>query len=160
MRNFFFVSSILFIKFKKKIYNTNLFLCRYKETIDVDYTKVKRGLYYIRNKSLPDSPKTIADIVSAFEKPDVKKHIGSSKHSEDIPFFIGCHEEESFAYCVFQSKYTIDLFASTEAPMPIEQRDNLMDSTFKCCPFGPFNQLLILYIRYQDKVSFSYTAGY
>lgn len=124
---------------------------RYKENVDVDFTLVKRGLYYIRNKSLPDSPKTIDDIVSAFDIPDVNTHIGTTKHTDGLPFFVECHEDEAFAYCLFKSQYTIDLMTKH---IPGDQRDILMDSTFKCCPFGPFNQLLIMYIRYQDKVSF------
>lgn len=123
--------------------------------MDVDFTLVKRGLYYIRNKSLPDSPKSIDDIVSAFEEPTVKEFIGKSKHKNaDVPFFVGCHEQpdKSFAYCVFKSQCTIDLM-NQHIP-DLKQRDILMDSTFKCCPIGPFKQLLIIYIRYQDKVSY------
>lgn len=127
------------------------FLNRYKENVDVDFTLVKRGLYYIRNKSLPDSPKTIADIVSAFDNSDINTHIGTTKHTKGLPFFVGCHEEDAFAYCVFKSQYTIELM---EQHIPANERDILMDSTFKCCPYGPFTQLLIIYIRYQDKVSF------
>lgn len=129
---------------------------RFKDQVDCDYRLVKRGLYYIRNKLLPDSPKTIEDIVAAFERPDVEKTIGSSKHSADIPFYVGCHEEKnqndehSFAYCVFKSQYTIDLI---DQHIPNKnERDILLDATFKCCPFGPFNQLLLLHFRYQDKV--------
>lgn len=73
-----------------------------------------------------------------------------------MPFFVGCHEEKnkndehSYAFCVFKSQYTIDLM---NKHMPnFEERDILLDATFKCCPFGPFNQLLLLYFRYQDKV--------
>lgn len=129
----------------------------FKGNVDVDFTLVKRGLYYIRNKSLPDSPKTVSDIINAFNQADVAKYIGTSKHQDKI-FFVGCHEEKSdnennrFAYCVFKSQHTIDLM---EKHIPkVEERDILMDATFKCCPFGPFKQLLIFYIRYQDKVSF------
>lgn len=113
-------------------------------------------MYYIRNKLLPDSPKTIEDIVAAFERPDVEKTIGSSKHSADIPFYVGCHEEKnkndehSYAYCVFKSQYTIDLIK--EHIPNADERDILLDATFKCCPFGPFKQLLLLHFRYQDKV--------
>lgn len=129
---------------------------RFKGQVDCDFTLVKRGLYYIRNKLLPDSPKTIADIIAAFEQPDVEKTIGSSKHSEDIPFYVGCHEEKnenddhSYAFCVFKSQHTIDLI-NKHIPN-FEERDILLDATFKCCPFGPFKQLLLLYFRYQDKV--------
>lgn len=55
------------------------FLNRYKENVDVDFTLVKRGLYYIRNKSLADSPKTIADIVSAFDNSDVNTQRSTQK---------------------------------------------------------------------------------
>lgn len=117
---------------------------------------MKRGLYYIRNKLLPESPKTIADVIAVFEKPDVGETIGSSKHSVDVPFYVGCHEEKndkdnpSYAFCVFKSQYTIDLI---HKHLPdSKDRDILMDATFKCCPYGPFKQLLLLYFRYQDKV--------
>lgn len=129
---------------------------RFKGQVDCDFTLVKRGLYYIRNKLLPDSPKTISDIIAAFEREDVNKTIGSSKNSADIPFYVGCHEEKnenddhSFAYCVFKSQRTIDLI-NKNIPN-FRERDILLDATFKCCPFGPFKQLLLLYFRYQDKV--------
>lgn len=105
---------------------------------------------------MPDSPKTIADIVAAFERPDVKKTIGSSEHAQDIPFFVGCHEEKnknndhSYAFCVFKSQYTIDLI--NQHILNFEERDILLDATFKCCLFGPFKQLLLMYFRYQDEV--------
>lgn len=131
---------------------------RFKGKVDCDFTLVKRGLYYIRNKLVPESPKTIADVIAAFEKPDVAESIGSSKHSSDVPFYVGCHEEKnkkeehSYAFCVFKSQSTIDLM---HKHLPhVKDRDILMDATFKCCPYGPFKQLLILYIRYQDKVIF------
>lgn len=133
-----------------------LFGSRFKGQVDCDFTLVKRGLYYIRNKLLPDSPKTIEDIVAAFEREDVEKTIGSSKHSADVPFFVGCHEEKNknddhaYAFCVFKSQYTIDLI-NRHIPN-FEERDILLDATFKCCPFGPFKQLLLLYFRYQNKV--------
>lgn len=119
------------------------------EGVDIDFHSVARGLNMRKNKTLPDNPKNCKDIQNAFGKEDIMSTIGSSIQDENIPFYDGSYECEDFGYCIFSSKGIIGLIDTH-----IEQTDRefLLDATFKICPFGNFYQLLIIYIKYQQKV--------
>lgn len=67
---------------------------------------------------------------------------------EKLRFFDTAYECKDYAYCVLSSKQTIEL---VENNMKANERHVLMDATFRITPVGPFNQLLILYIRKHKK---------
>lgn len=75
--------------------------------------------------------------------------IGRSQHLGNAPFFNGPVQTEQYAFCVFSSKYIIDLI---EKHIDVNNRCYSLDGTFKVVPVGPFNQLLIFYVNYIEKV--------
>lgn len=97
----------------------------------------------------PPSSKSVAEILAAFEDPDIMETFGSSKHQEARPFFITAREEERFSYCIFASKKSIELM---EANIQEKDRCFLVDATFKVVPNGIFNQLLIIFVEYINMV--------
>lgn len=70
---------------------------------------------------------------------------------EPKPFYETAFECKDFAYCIFASDNIID---GIQKHIPIEKRKYLMDATFKICPFGVFNQFLIVYIEHLEEVHF------
>lgn len=124
--------------------------CLYSfQGIDIDFHSVSRGLNLLRNKTLPDNPQNCEAIQSAFAKEDIMTTIGSSIQDENIPFYDGSYECDDFGYCVFSSKGIIGLIGTH---IDQNEREFLLDATFKICPFGNFYQLLIIYCKYQQKV--------
>lgn len=115
----------------------------------MDYKKYARTFQRIKQGILPKNPLTVAEINEAFAKQEIQDAYGHALHSAKQPFFNGAVQYEKHSICVFSSKYTIDLI---EKNIPPTERHILMDGTFKVCPYGPFNQLLILYIRKDKKV--------
>lgn len=135
----FVLFCLIFIAFFHRNQNANIDFNRKKRTIQ----RLKRGV-------LPQSPKTVAEILAAFDKSAVFDTYGKSLHEgEDLPFFNGAIETKDFSYCVFSSRKSIELI---EKYIPVPERHILMDGTFRIVPVGPFKQLLILYIRNQKKV--------
>lgn len=115
----------------------------------MQFYPLQRTLQRLRNEILPKNVSTVAGIVSAYDLPDVMLHYGTTKGQR--PFFKTAYECSLFSYCIFASDEIIEMY---EDKIPLERRDFLMDATFKVCPFGPFNQLLIVYISYLEKVFF------
>lgn len=72
---------------------------------------------------------------------------GTSKFG--YSFFDHVYESESFDYCIFSSKKSIELM---EENIPAFERRLLMDATFKVCPDSEFTQLLIIYAEYAQEV--------
>lgn len=75
--------------------------------------------------------------------------IGRSQHVGNPEFFNGAVQTENYSFCVFSSKYVIDLI---EKHIDVNLRQYSLDATFKVVPIGPFNQLLIFYANYIEKV--------
>lgn len=124
----------------------------------IDLSKIERTLQMIKKGALPKTPKTVKEIAEAFEKIDVMNSYGSTLQTVDLNgdalpeklrFFDTAYECKNYAYCVFSSKQTIELIEKNMKP---SERHVLMDATFRIVPVGPFNQLLILYIRKHKKV--------
>lgn len=65
------------------------------------------------------------------------------------PFFKYAHESKDFSYCIFASDNIID---GIKERIPIERRRYLLDATFKICPYGKFNQFLIIYVEHLEEV--------
>lgn len=113
------------------------------------FNTVRRSLQRKRAGSMPPSPTSAAEILAAFDDPEIMETFGNSKHNESRPFFMTAYEEEKFSYCIFASKASIDLVHGY-----IEEKDRcfLADATFKVVPDGIFRQLLIVFVEYVDKV--------
>lgn len=110
----------------------------------------------ITNKTLPPSPKTCEEIIEVYKNESVIKSFGMTlqdeKDQDALPstmFFKHAYECKSFSYVIFASDNIINRIKQ----IPIERRRFMMDATFKVCPFGVYNQLLVVYIEHLEEVS-------
>lgn len=111
-----------------------------------------------RNEVLPKSPKTCQEIIDAYKDENVMRKYGTTlQNGEDQDqltsksFFKHAHNAKSFSYVVFGSD---NIIQSIKTRIPVENRKFLLDATFKVCPYGPFNQLLIIHIEHLNEVTF------
>lgn len=119
--------------------------------------KIKRNLIKIASDEIPKTPTTSSEIIAAYAKEKIKECYGMTKQDGKDPdklksklFFKYAYESKAFSYCIFASD---NIISAIEKHIPVERRKYLMDATFKVCPYGIFNQLLIVYIEYLGEVS-------
>lgn len=106
-----------------------------------------RNMHRYRDKVIPHNASTPAAIAKSYSDPNIMKLYGTTKTNR--PFFKTVYECGTFSYCVFASDDIIDKF---QEKIPLQRRDFMMDATFKVVPYGKFNQLLIIYITYLERV--------
>lgn len=111
-----------------------------------------------RNEVLPKSPKTCQEIIDAYNDETVMRKYGTTlqngedqDHLTSKSFFKHAHNAKSFSYVVFGSE---NIIQSIKNQIPVDKRKFLLDATFKVCPYGPFNQLLIIHIEHLNEVTF------
>lgn len=109
----------------------------------------KRQLQRIRSDLLPPSPKTLDEVKAIFENESNMRNFGFTLHEDPNIFYKVTFISKDFAYCIFGSDIIMNLIETHISP---SRRHYLMDATFKICPVGDFNQLLIVYVEYMDKV--------
>lgn len=117
----------------------------------------KRNLQKIASCQLPTSPKTSEEIIKAFELQNVMDTYGTTLQNDENAdglsaerFFKYAHSSKDFQYCVFASQNIID---GIKKNIPLRRRKYLIDATFKVCPYGAFNQFLIIHIEHLEEVS-------
>lgn len=115
-----------------------------------------RTLQRIKNGILLRNPETPAEIVDIFKNEKILESFGYTfgEGEKKNIFYDGTVETDSFSYCVLSSKYMISLINAHIRP---EHIHILMDATFKTVPLGPFNQLLIIYIRKHQQVKYCHS---
>lgn len=118
---------------------------------------IGRNLKKISNSTLPKSPTTFDEIVEAYKNQNVMDNFGTTLQngSDDdklnsTEFYKTAYEfkgttKSSFSYVVFASQNIVNSIKERIAP---QKRRFLMDATFKVCPYGIYNQLLVIYIEY------------
>lgn len=118
--------------------------------------KCKRNLQKIASSQLPTSPTTSDEINKAFESENILKQFGMTLQNEENVdeltsnrFFKYAHSSKDFEYCVFASDNIIE---GIKKNIPVERRKFLLDATFKVCPYGKFNQFLIIYVEHLEEV--------
>lgn len=104
-----------------------------------------------RQPIMPKSPVTAHELAIAFEDENIMKTFGMTKSNPPSNFFKKIYQCDAFSYCIFASDKVIALI---QANLPVADRHFLIDATFKVCPFGSFKQLLIIYIKYMQKVNY------
>lgn len=119
--------------------------------VKLDFYKCERGLQMIRSASLPKNPLNCDDISNLFEREDIMNILGRTKTGET--FYNGTVEGDDYGFCAFSSPATIALF---ESRIRYGERVVMMDGTFDIVPLGVFNQLLMIYGIYIDKVCISF----
>lgn len=104
-------------------------------------------MYKKRNDLMPKNPTNADEIKKAYENAYVKTHYGLTIRAlPDIEkqsmFFKTAQECSEYAYCIFSSDEIVKEIKENTDP---NQRKLFTDGTFKICPKGIFNQVLILY---------------
>lgn len=120
--------------------------------------KIGRNLRKISNSTLPKSPTTVQEVIDVYENPNVMQAYGKTLHNEKdsnhgltkAEFFKHAYESKEFSYCIFASDNIIN---KIKLNITINRRKYLLDATLKVCPFGVFNQLLIIYVEYLGEVN-------
>lgn len=108
---------------------------------------MERNLYKIHKEVMPKAPKTSDEILTMFGKNNIMETFGRSLN-EAHAFYVDTVIEEKFSYTIFQSKGICEIIDK----LPKAQRKFLLDGTFKSCPRGSYEQLLIIYLEYYDHV--------
>lgn len=111
-----------------------------------NFYKMQRNLRRIRNVAMPKAPTTPQQIIEDFAKANIMQEFGMTQNGTD--FYRTTQIEQQFSYCIFASKNIIDEIEK----IPEGRRNFYMDGTFKVVPFGDFNQLLIIYTEFFQKV--------
>lgn len=117
--------------------------------IKLDFFKCERGLQMIRSASLPKNPLNCNDVSKIFEREELLELLGTATTGET--FYNGTLEGDDYGICVFSSAASIKLF---ESRIEYGERIMMMDGTFAVVPVGTFDQLLIIYGVYMEKVKF------
>lgn len=137
---------------KIKFYFSFIFVLYHRTDLRVDLSKMVRSCYRYKSADLPKSPRTIEELKTAFETGDIMARFGRSivgANEIATDFFRGVHISDEFSYAVFASQRIIE---SIEKNITVLQRKYLMDATFKICPYGQFNQFLVIYIEHIETV--------
>lgn len=115
--------------------------------VEIDFFKHEKTFSEIRNNSLPKNPSTCDEIAKIFEREDITKLIGTTKTGKI--FYNGVVESKDHSFCAFSSPSAINLFKKN---VKYGERTVIMDGTFAIVPTGEFNQILIVYAVYMEKV--------
>lgn len=134
----------------------NIFFRRHQKS-KLSLNKIGRNLMKKSNATLPKSPISCEEIIEAYKKEKVIKNYGTTLQNDENcdnlepkPFFRYAHNAKSFSYVVFASENIIDGIVKH---IDVDRRKFLLDATFKVCPFGPYNQLLVIYIEHMGEVN-------
>lgn len=125
-------------------------MCYRHQTCSVKFADIQQTLQAIRSSAIPPTPKTANEIEQAYLNPTVFEEFGQSFHDVPKVFFKKAYECKQYSYCIFASETNMAYITENIA---IANRCYLMDATFKIVPDCSFNQLLIVYVEYLDKVN-------
>lgn len=82
------------------------------QNVKLSFYSFERTLQMIRNDSLPKNPISCDDISKMFQLPEISNLIGKTKDEKD--FFNGVFESDDYAFAVFSSRTSIEIFESHE----------------------------------------------
>lgn len=122
----------------------------------LNINKIGRNLKKISNATLPKSPITCEEIIDAYTIESVMANYGMTLQDETdadaLPsseFYKTAYKNKGFSYVVFASQNIINSIADVS----VKKRKFLMDATFKVCPYGIYNQLLVVYVEHLNEVN-------
>lgn len=110
---------------------------------------MEKTLRELRRNKYGKSPVTAEKIENAFQTESIMNGLGRSLYGLKRPLFNKIQIEKNYANCIFSSKASIDLLKKYIEP---SKRFFIMDGTFRITPQAIFNQVLILYVRFGQKV--------
>ena len=116
---------------------------------------MERNLRRLKYNIFPKAPQSYEEIECQYLQDNIMKMFGYTLNDNPTIFYKGIFRdlENNYAFCVFGSDTIINLI---NTHIPLGQRNFLMDATFKVCPYGIFNQLLIIYVEYCNNVCKSF----
>lgn len=123
----------------------------------IPFQSVESSMAKARRESLPKNPKTIEEINTLFKTQSVHQNYGLAKRPidemapSDVQFFRGAYKVGEFSYCVFASEDIVKIIEKNIKDM--ERKTLFADGTFKICPKGLFNQVLIMFADLLGHVS-------
>lgn len=117
---------------------------------------MERNLRRYKNKKYPKTPKTVKDLVFAYQDSDIAQKFGRNLRKTE-QFYIDTVElGPDIAFTLFASHQVLNL---AKEHIPFEEQiimmDARMDGTFDITPLG-YYQLLVIYIQYKNDVGFNY----
>lgn len=113
------------------------------------YEKLQRNLRRLRNNKYPKTPRCPQDIIEAFEKQEIMNDYGFNLRKTKLFYLDTVNVKAKAYFTIFVSYEAVDLIKKY---MP-ENRNYLLDGTFKVAPIGGFYQLLIIHIQCNYDVS-------
>lgn len=114
----------------------------------LQFKKIKRNLYRLRDKRYPKRPSTDEEIRNAFENDGIFAEYGKTLDKRRPLYAGSVVKKKQYAFHVFASYGIIDM---VKEHIPPEQRKLLLDGTFRIVP-RQFRQLLIIAIEYKNDV--------
>lgn len=119
----------------------------YDSDIGLDYDKMKRKLFRIKNAKYPKIPKNVSEIVNAMDDPMIRRNFGYTFNG-DSEFYAGTVITAAYYFVVFISQKVINII---EQFIPPSDRNYLIDGTFTVAP-RHFYQLLVISVVFRDDV--------
>lgn len=123
--------------------------CRNLGVFPIVFTSVEKTLNNHRSAKLCKAPRKCSEIDKVFEDQFLRETFCNSLHKEKYNLYDKTYCSEEFGYCVYSSKKTIELISRN---VPESERFLVMDATFSITPNRMFYQVLIVYVRYFEKV--------
>lgn len=114
---------------------------------NVYYSKLSRSLRRLKESVFPQSPRTVQELVSEFNKQHIDRAFGTTRNGGQ--FFHGVVSDEGYSCAIFASTEIMELI---ENHIPPTNRVYLADATFKVVPVGFFTQLFVIYVAYEGDI--------
>lgn len=112
--------------------------------------KIKRNLYRYTSEKYPKNPDSFAAVSEAFNDSHIFNEYGLNMR-RNKPFYIGTVTELMYQFTLFAS---MDVISMIKLYINPEDRKYMMDGTFSIKPTGPYYQVLVIYIEFENDVSF------
>lgn len=135
-------------------YNPTIFFsliyCLRNQQCTLLFEEHERQFQRLKKSGVPPAPRTIDDVLTAFERPDIFDAYAYSKHTDGREKFLDyIHKGPDFNYMIFSSKRIMALINEHIEP---SQRKYLIDGTFYISPYGSFKQVLMIHLQKFDTV--------
>lgn len=114
------------------------------------YKKMERNLSRKKNKKYPKRPKMVANLIEAYEDPNILQEFGNNLRNTSR-FYIDTILLLQSVFTVFASQQIIDMI---KIHIPSDERTYMIDGTFSVVPISGFYQLLVIYIQFKNDVRF------
>lgn len=111
------------------------------QNVKLDEKSLVPYLNKLKRKEFPKSPKTMDEIISAFNDEETKRLYGKYYVDTQNPI-----PNQRYGFTVLCDRSLL------ETVQRISKREIFMDGTFEIVKRGPYQQLLIIYVAYEREV--------